>query len=1647
MAEEHKKKHWKDKRNKNFRKRSSQDRPSSSDSRSRSEDFPDLESYGLQRAPDGTPLWPVLKGASAKEFIKWCEIGQSYNAESSIKIIFKDCFNKDREYPEIVFQGRIYPLPDADEELIQLIKAQNLERIKLFEKDVHERESAKRILHAKIMQRVDTVKLLDKLKLESAEWKALESENDPLRLLKLIAKVIMETKETKNNPGMTKIKATDAYTKLRMEPHENPIQFKERTLNAILVMKSLDASIPSDADQALRFIDRLDPIRFSKWQADLQNWQIMYGEDRYPKTLADACEIADSIVTPTAEGKMVLAASLIRKPKDHSNSDRSHKSTDSEDTKKPAKKLKQLPTKVKDGKSVKPENSSSESAAEKKRETGPEKHQKVYPPCPVCDGAHSAFKCPSLADIRREVKSKEEKSTKTLVTKLAKGKDIADQDLDIYMKPSSTRHVAFVTMVNKAKQEVQELTEDSTIDAFYQDAEDVVPQHPVFVSVTKNPMPFLNTSSAIRKGLSQEKIALVSSLPLTDDTILLDTCSGINCTKITAFLLEPPIEMDEPQEVIGVNKSSMTVNKMGTMLGDLPVMYDKDFIGNIWSFGYVRLHTHWYIEYYYESNQFSIRHPILGPLLFDLVAEGLYVRVSPDFRVSNSYVLINQSVEGNRRAYTKSQLKAADEASELQRLLAFPSDGKLVKMVHNIKNTDVTPHDVHRKTQITPSRPFIKGKSKWFKNKLEYKPEYIPRSINKMLVLLLDLFFFDGLVFLLSVSYPLGLSMVSQLATRKAADLLESISSHIIGYKKENFEISDIIIDGEGAIVPISDILSERFKAKVNPRTSGDHVGIPEKKISVIKQSVNSVLASLLYNLPKILLAWCILYCVSRINMWPSSAIDSDISPRETFTGIKIDKKIDLRIGFGDCAEVKSPYKDSIGDRTETCIALYPLGNKDGGVKFWNLDTKREINRSQWDDIPTPQIVIDLMNKLAKADGGISHSPIVTINPRESGHLVDIDKIVQDMDIKQDELLEQDVIDAFDPPQRELPVHYGERPSEPDHFVDVTPPLPILRPGRPQTRSITAEIEKSKSQRSTIKELKDIPDNPDHKIIQEIQIPENIQSNQLPAAAAFVKQQDNKNFIFHVKIKKALQKYNRQGLLSCYNELMGIHDKGTLIPVDRRRLSSDQLRKIIRSQIFLKEKLDPDSGELLKLKARLVAGGHMQDRSIYEDISSPTITLQSVFMLATIAAKEGRRVVTADIAQAYLNAKMTGIEVIMELDEVSTAILSHIAPDIYSKFTQENGKMLVQLDKALYGCIESARLWYFTIKDFLEADGFKVNSQDICVFNKGEGENQITIGIYVDDLFISSLNDDLINDFISKLIAEYGSDCKINEGVFHSYLSMIMDFSQLGKVKITMPQYVEEMMEQFEVEGRAATPALENLFEVREESPLLDDNLQEIFHSRVAKVLYIAKRVRPELLPTVIFLATRVKKASEDDWFKLTRMLKYINGTRELGIILEAENILSIRSYIDASFAVHPDMRSHSGACITLGKGPVFSKSSKQKLMSKSSTEAELIGLSDNFPQVIWTRNFLIEQGYDVPPGKVYQDNQSTITMVKKGRSTSERTRHINIRFFFIKDKIDNGELELEYLPTEDMVADILTKPLQGNLFKKLRNELLNWTD
>jgi hypothetical protein len=173
--------------------------------------------------------------------------------------------------------------------------------------------------------------------------------------------------------------------------------------------------------------------------------------------------------------------------------------------------------------------------------------------------------------------------------------------------------------------------------------------------------------------------------------------------------------------------------------------------------------------------------------------------------------------------------------------------------------------------------------------------------------------------------------------------------------------------------------------------------------------------------------------------------------------------------------------------------------------------------------------------------------------------------------------------------------------------------------------------------------------------------------------------------------------------------------------------------------------------------------------------------------------------------------------------------------------------------------------------------------------------------------------------------------------------------------------------------------------------------------------------------------------------------MRYLRDTEDLPLTLEASGDGAIRWWVDASFAVHPNMRSHTGAVLSLGKGAVFGMSSKQKINTKSSCEAELVGVDDALPTILWTLQFLKAQGFAVSDNVVYQDNQSAILLEKNGtRSSGKRTRHLDIRYFFITDRVDRKEVRIEYCPTEHMRADPHTKPLQGRLFREHRDWMLN---
>jgi hypothetical protein len=501
-------------------------------------------------------------------------------------------------------------------------------------------------------------------------------------------------------------------------------------------------------------------------------------------------------------------------------------------------------------------------------------------------------------------------------------------------------------------------------------------------------------------------------------------------------------------------------------------------------------------------------------------------------------------------------------------------------------------------------------------------------------------------------------------------------------------------------------------------------------------------------------------------------------------------------------------------------------------------------------------------------------------------------------------------------------------------------------------------------------------------------------------------------------------------------------------PVHKYHIGSLGLKSIIRSKMFLRQKRTG------VIKSRLVAGGHMQNRLFYtiDNTSSPTVSTDALLILLAKFAKDRRKIITIDIVAAYLNCMLLK-EVYMILDKLMSKLLIELNPYYSDYLDPVTGCIYVKLKKALYGLIESAKLFYMHLSGSLLSLGFIRNSYDQCVFNRmGKSGKQLTVCFHVDDLLCATECNDDLESFAVELNSIY-TDININRGIRHDYLGIDIDFTEDGFCEVDMTRYIQEIIVEYNVMGNKKSPASDNLFLVNMDSQLLDEDDSIMFHSIVAKLLYLSKRARGDILPSVAYLTTRVLTPTIDDWNKLTRLLQYLNHSKSLIMRLSSNGDDQVLCYVDASHHNHADGKSHSGCVVSLGSGAVYCKSSKQKLVTSSSTEAELVAISDCVSVGVWARNFLQSQvsGDDevndtncIPPVKLFQDNTSTILLAEKGRSTSSRTRHVDRRYFWIHDRIAAGQVIIEHLSTDLKVADLMTKPLHGQKFMDMRRMLLN---
>jgi hypothetical protein len=270
---------------------------------------------------------------------------------------------------------------------------------------------------------------------------------------------------------------------------------------------------------------------------------------------------------------------------------------------------------------------------------------------------------------------------------------------------------------------------------------------------------------------------------------------------------------------------------------------------------------------------------------------------------------------------------------------------------------------------------------------------------------------------------------------------------------------------------------------------------------------------------------------------------------------------------------------------------------------------------------------------------------------------------------------------------------------------------------------------------------------------------------------------------------------------------------------------------------------------------------------------------------------------------------------------------------------------------------------------------------------------------------------------------------------------MEIEVTKQGTI-LVMSFFVKKLLEGMEVK-QFESPGMKDTFVVDECSKKLAENERKDIHSRTAKLLYLAKRARPDILTVAIFLCTRVQGATVEDWRKLMRVLGYLSGTQEATLILRAARKPVVTAYVDAVYAIHNDSKSHSGVIVYVGQTLAYVSSRKQKCISKSPTEAELIALTDNVGLVELFKEFvefLTMQKIETPI--IYEDCNAVVSLVTLGGGVT-RTKHLRARMHLGKEMVDEKRLKVVYKKGEEMLADGFSKPYDPVKHKPFAVELM----
>jgi Reverse transcriptase (RNA-dependent DNA polymerase) len=506
------------------------------------------------------------------------------------------------------------------------------------------------------------------------------------------------------------------------------------------------------------------------------------------------------------------------------------------------------------------------------------------------------------------------------------------------------------------------------------------------------------------------------------------------------------------------------------------------------------------------------------------------------------------------------------------------------------------------------------------------------------------------------------------------------------------------------------------------------------------------------------------------------------------------------------------------------------------------------------------------------------------------------------------------------------------------------------------------------------------------------------------------------------------------------DEVKQLIEMGTLDPVTMNDIHPHDYNKIIPSFLFFKEKTKAD-GTFDKWKGRLVAGGHMVDTTLLNDITAYVVNPATVMLMLAIAAAKGLSVMTADVKGAFLIPELSDSPeelTYVRIDKQMSKVVAEVKPS-WKKYMDRNGTFIMKLKKALYGLPIAANKWMTHLNRTLSKLGFVPVPGDKCSFIRlGDGDKvTIMLGSHVDDLIVVGKQKDL-DTLAEELKKEY--DINITMGSNHSYIGLDINvMSSIGKITVGQRGYRQEVIRRFmhligdlSSESTTAVPCGNDILinksrgngRERDNEPY--DRLEYL--SIVMSIMYLARLTRPDLLFACNMLATHSATPTYRHLRHCIKLLRYIAISDDYVIVYRIPD-LKPEIYADASHITHEDGKGHGCYMVKVAGGLIYSKSFKLKMVTVSSTETEYVVLCEAAMFAEWLQGMLLAFGWDTPPILLRQDNQSTIRLAEQGPSFS-RTKHLLVRRNKVLETIALGIVKVFHTPTEHMCADMGGKPV-----------------